>query len=361
MSLPYFLSPKTFTIQWHLTEKCNWRCKHCYRDGCTVKELNFKAITGILRQCLELFSALNVRNLRSGINIGGGEPFLRKDLFKFLSVLDRHKDLLRVTIMTNGSLITNEIVKKLEKIKVVRIIQVSLEGLSDSNDDIRGNGSFEKIVNAIKLLKKHNIITRVSLTVTKKNLPEIEKLAIYLKRIGVNSFGMRRYVPMGRGKQLVKHMLSPLELKEFYYKREELKKKLDEYRKFIISYGCEDGIFCRYYGLNYYHCRITEGDHLNIFANGNILACRRFPVVVGSVLKKDLLNVHFTSNKLFKYRNLENAHILCKKCPHFKYCLGGAMCVTSAYFGTPFAPDPQCWRLFKELPDQHMFKDERIE
>jgi len=357
MSLPYFLSPKRFIIQWHITERCNWQCKHCYRDDSIVKELNSRPLTYILRQCLESFKALGVKGSAAEINIGGGEPFLRKDFFKFLALLNKNKNLFTVNIMTNGSFITNGIVKDLKKLKILNRIQVSLEGLSDSNDEIRGRGSFEKIVNAIKLLSKHNISTRVSLTLTRKNLPEIERLAVYLKGIGVNAFGIRRYVPIGRGKQLEKDMLSPLELKEFYYKREELKKKLDEHKKFIFSYGCEDGIFCRYYAHPYYYCGVIKGHLLNILANGDILACRRFPIVVGNVLKKDLLTTHFMSEKLSKYRDFENTHPLCKRCPHFRYCLGGAKCITSAYFGTPFAPDPQCWILFKELPDRQMFKD----
>jgi len=356
MSVPYFLSPRTFIIQWHPTERCNWHCKHCYRESRFVKELDFKSLKDILRQCLQLLNAINITGPRVHMNICGGEPFLRKDLFKLLTLIDKHKDLFRVQILTNGSLITDEISKDLKKIRTLSPIQVSLEGLQDTNDEVRGKGSFEKVVKAINLLKKNNIPTRVSLTLTRKNLPEIEKLAIYLKGIGVTSFGIRRYVPIGAGKQLEKDMLSPLEIKEFYCKREELKKKLDEHKKFIISYGCEDGIFLNQSGRYYCQCGVVKGNHLTIFANGDILACRRFPEVVGNALKKDMLNIHFTSDNLSKYRNLENAHPLCKKCPNFKFCLGGAKCISSAYFGNPFAPDPQCWRLFKELPGQQMFK-----
>jgi len=352
MSLPYYLSPEIFIIQWQMTEKCNWYCKHCYREDNTLKELDFGTLNYILKQCLELFNALNLKGHYPQINIGGGEPFLRNDLLKFLSLLDRYKDSLSVLMVTNGSLITEELAKELKKIKVLRRIQVSLEGFEDSNDYIRGKGSFEKIIKAAKLLIKQNIETRISLTLIKKNLPDIEKLAIYLRDIGVNSFGIRRYVPLGRGKQLRKHMLSPLELKEFYYRKEELKKRLDEPNKFIITDGCDDGLFSRRNGKQ---CGVIKGHILNIFTNGHISSCRRIPVTVGSVLKKDLLNTHFTSDKLSEYRNLENAHPLCKKCSDFKFCLGGAKCVTFAYFGTPFAPDPQCWRLFKELPDQRMF------
>ncbi|KPK98820.1 MAG: hypothetical protein AMJ95_02445 [Omnitrophica WOR_2 bacterium SM23_72] len=359
MSLPYFLSPSRFIIQWHITERCNWHCRHCYRqEGLSIPEFDIKVLRNILGQCLALFHALRVRGHRARIDIGGGEPFLKKDLFKFLTFLDKYKDLFRVAIMTNGSFITEKTAEAIKKIRTLGSIQISLEGLCDTNDEIRGKGSFEKAIKAIRLLKKHKIHIRVSLTLTRKNLPEVKTLAFFLKEVGVNSFAIRRYVPIGRGKELEKDMLSPLELREAYYKREELKKKLDEYKKFTIVYGCEDGIFCCQDGRPFNPCAVIKGDHLNIFANGDILACRRFPIVVGNIQKKDLLNTHFSSQELYKYRDPQNLHPLCKKCSYFNLCLGGAKCVTSAYFGTPFAPDPQCWRLFKELPDQQMFSKE---
>lgn len=357
MKAKEYIQHPEFIIQWHITERCNWYCKHCYQETRDYKELPFKEIKFVFKQCLDLFRALRIPQDRAHINIGGGEPLLRKDFFKILALFKQHSDYIKYQIMTNGSLITDSVARDLAK-NGVRGVQVSLEGLEETNDKIRGKGSFQKIINAIKLLRRHNIEARVSLTLTKMNLDELEDFSVYLKPIGVSSIGMRRYVPVGRGKQLERFMLSPLELRNFYLKREELRKLLNERGKFFISHGCEDAIFFSQSNSiwQYHNCSVTTGHHLTIFSNGDILACRRCPIVVGNVLQDNLLDVYFSSDKLWSLRNLDNAHPLCRKCPFFKTCLGGAKCVTFAYFKTPFAPDPQCWRLFKKLPEVDKFK-----
>lgn len=220
-----FLCPPYFVIQWHLTERCNWRCKHCYQNGRKVKELSFRELKSILPQCLELFEALQIKPGFARINIGGGEPFLRNDFFKFLSLLTKYKRSVKSIIMTNGELITDAIAKDLKKMGMFSV-QVSLEGLRQTNDAIRGNGAFDTAIRAIKLLRKNKVITRVSLTLTKMNLSEVDGLARYLKELGINSLGIRRYVGLGRGKLLKESMLSPLEQEDFYFKKENLKKSL---------------------------------------------------------------------------------------------------------------------------------------
>lgn len=354
-----FVRPQCFVIQWELTERCNWRCKHCYGDKERVEELPFKALKKTFAQCLELFEALKIMPGFARINIGGGEPFLRKDFFEFLSLLAKYRGLVRSCIMTNGSFITDGIARDLKKMGIFRV-QVSLEGLKETNDAMRNKGSFDNTIKTIKLLRKYDIPTRVSMTLTKINLGEVDTLASYLKEIGVDIFGIRRHSLIGRGEQLLNSVLSPLEQKNFYFKRIEMKNRLDEEGKFFIPNGCEDGIsFLEEQSLGKMNCggncEVIRGRHLSIFTNGDILACRRFPVIVGNVLRETLLNVYFSSDKLWEFRNLNNAHPLCKKCPVFNSCLGGAKCVSRAYFKKDFDPDPQCWRLFKELPSQSLF------
>ncbi len=348
--------PPEFIIQWHLTEKCNWDCKHCYQDARDPNELSFRQLQTVFIKVVEFFSALHIPKNRAYVNIGGGEPLLRKDLFGFLEVVKKYRNYITIRIMTNGSLITDSIAKDLKKVGV-KGMQVSLEGLKKANDKIRGEGSFYKTIEAIELLIKNDLNTRVSLTLTKTNISELEKLAIYLKSIGVTTFGIRRYVPIGVGAQIIKKMLSPLELRNYFIKKEELKRNIDEPGKFGITHGCEDGIYCSgvNFGFSHYSCGVVKGRHLNIFANGDILICRRLPIVVGNILKDSLLDVYFSSKQLWNFRNLDNMHRLCKECSFFQHCLGGARCISYAYFGNAFAPDPQCWRLFEKIPGVKRF------
>lgn len=358
-----FVRPSHFVIQWELTERCNWHCKHCYGDKERIEELPFKALKKTFTQCLELFETLKIRPGFARINISGGEPFLRKDFFEFLSLAAKYRGLVHSCILTNGSFITDSVARDLKKLNIFRV-QVSLDGLKEINDGIRNKGAFDRAIKAIKLLRKYDISTRVSMVLTRINLGEVDILASYLKDIGVNIFGTRRHSPIGRGEQLMSSMLSPLEQRNFYFKRIEMKKRLDEDSKFFISDGCEDGVsFLEEKSLGKINCgkncEVIHGRHLTIFANGDILACRRLPVVIGNVLRDTLLDVYFSSDKLWAFRNLNNAHPLCKKCPVFRSCLGGAKCISRAYFRKDFAPDPQCWRLFKELPSPDLFSEDK--
>jgi len=233
-------------------------------------------------------------------------------------------------------------------------VQVSLEGLKETNDKIRGVGSFKKVITAIESLKKNHIEVRASLTLTRMNVGEIRDLGIYLKKIGVSKFAIRRYSSAGQGRQLEEAMLSPMEVKKYYEMRDKIKEELEDLPRFIISSNCEDAIYTATrtdsLGSHQVVCGLITGHNFTIFTNGDVLACRRCPIVAGNVLKDNLLDIYFTFDTLWKLRNLDNAHDLCKKCAYFKYCFGGAKCLAYFYFDNPMAPDPQCFHLFEKSP-----------
>jgi MoaA/NifB/PqqE/SkfB family radical SAM enzyme len=77
-----------FLIQWHLTERCNLSCSHCYQEGTKTGELTLPDIKETVTEISEMFSAWTERYgvaVSPSFNITGGEPFLRKDLFDILS------------------------------------------------------------------------------------------------------------------------------------------------------------------------------------------------------------------------------------------------------------------------------------
>ena len=143
MKLKEHIRHDYFVIQWHLTERCNWQCLHCYQEKREFKELSYSEIKNVFKQCLDLFQALHIPREMAHINIGGGEPLLREDLFKILSLFKNERSRIIYKIMTNGSLITDSIAKRLS-VYGVSGVQVSLEGLEEHNDMIRGKGSFKK-------------------------------------------------------------------------------------------------------------------------------------------------------------------------------------------------------------------------
>lgn len=353
------LIPSSFHLQWHITERCNWNCRHCYKDK-DREELSVEELYRIFLQFIRLLDILKIRNNLAALNITGGEPMLREDFFLFLERITRLKKRFRIGIMTNGSLITSESAKRL-KSSGVDSVQVSLEGLEKNNDAIRGKGSFQRIIRALKILVKNNLEVKVSLTLTRKNLKDLPQLVKLCEKLKVAAIGARRFVPIGRGIGLKKYMLSPLQQRKVYLWREQ-QRVIHSFQgnKLGLWHGCEDGIGL--YKTLFPHrisslhaCGVIEGRGLTILPSGDVFACRRLPIKIGNVLKEDLAHIYLFSEKFWQLRNLYNANDLCKKCVAFRYCLGGAKCITYGYFNKLSAPDPQCWRIFNKLPTEKLF------
>ena len=62
----------------------------------------------------------------------------------------------------------------------------------------------------------------------------------------------------------------------------------------------------------------------------------------------------YNSKSMKKLRNINDINDVCYECPNFEKCKGGAKCVAFSYFNNAQAPDPQCWRLFSDLPDSSL-------
>jgi len=344
--------PEIFILQWHITEKCNWRCKHCYQESYDTPEMDFEMLKDVLDQYANLLKKWQIPKERARIQITGGEPFIRQDFLPFLGKVYELSDGFHTTIMSNGSFLTKEIVKTL-KLFGIEKFQVSLEGLEKTNDEIRGEGSFKKTIKAIKLLAWAGINNvRVSLTLTKKNLSEIKELADILAPLSVRSLGVRRIIPCGTGAQLKKEVLEPQELRGVYKEIEEINKLLLRKNYALkVGGGCENGIFNDEISnpdlMSHNLCGIISGRILTILPNGNVLACRRLPIKLGNLYEKPLEEIYY-SPLYEEWRSQKDLTEECRACSSFTNCFGGAKCVTYAMTDKT-SPDVQCWKLFKNL------------
>ena len=103
---------KRFILQWHLSEACNLKCKHCYQESHIPVQLIYSQLLDILGQYKELLKKLNVKG---HINLTGGEPLCCPFFFDILNEFKKDKDLYSYSILTNGTLITDEIAKKISE------------------------------------------------------------------------------------------------------------------------------------------------------------------------------------------------------------------------------------------------------
>lgn len=147
-----------------LTNTCNLSCKYCYASGGTYGK---KAQLISEREIEEYLSCLFTNNYNSvdTVFFFGGEPLMNMkaieatcDFFKKLLKNKLIAKLPQYTLVTNGTLITEKIAKFLSKEEI--IITVSIDGPKTINDinryDKSGNGSYERIINGIRLLKNAN-------------------------------------------------------------------------------------------------------------------------------------------------------------------------------------------------------------
>jgi radical SAM protein with 4Fe4S-binding SPASM domain len=313
-----------------------------------MKELNQRELFIILEQYIDLIKTWEMdKNKRvRKLSLSGGEPLLRKDFFKLLEEIYKNRNMFTsVIVMSNGSTINDKVAKKMKALGVSGV-QISLDGLEKNNDHIRGEGSFRKTMNGIDKLIKNEMTVGISMTVYKGNFDDVEGLIGLCKEMGIGSISLSRLVPMGRAKEL--KILEPLETKKFYEKIMELKREWKG-RGVNVGTHCSDSLWFIEDSNHETHGCSAGYDSFSVLPNGDVVPCRRFPLKVGNVLEKSLIDIWYTSDFLWKLRNKGNISS-CRNCELFAKCLGGARCVSYGYSKDIFASDPQCWKLFKTLP-----------
>lgn len=327
-----------FYFQWHLTERCNRACRHCYQDGTVKPELSLNDLLSVVDRMEE---AVGKWDRVGTLSLTGGEPLLRRDdLHALMDRIDRSAVLAYYDILTNGSLITKEEAKSLAQHPKLRRVQVSLEGATaQTNDAVRGPGSFTSTLEAIRNLRQQDIAVSVMTTLTRMNIGEIPDLIALAGNEGVATLAFERLIPEGTGATMGSQMLSPQELRDVYddiYKRatDSPPVRILLYRPLFALIAPEDptvGAMCS-----------AGNNALTIMPDGTVYPCRRLPIPIGNILTDGLFSIWYDSDVLWKIRNPENLGGKCHDCALLTQCRG---CRAMAYFTTGdfMAEDPQCW------------------
>jgi len=162
-------------VELNILEQCNLRCKHCSLP-------NYDEIMSFER-IKEILSILN-ENKVFELNITGGEVFLHPDILKIID-LACGKYNFATSIVTNATLLTDDILRRIKKYNNLLGFLVSLEGVGEDNDKIRGAGVFKKVNQSIKKLKKFNFHVEISCTINAQNIDKYNKLIDYAKFLNV--------------------------------------------------------------------------------------------------------------------------------------------------------------------------------
>lgn len=335
-----------FAFQWHITDKCDQRCQHCYifseNNETKIKEMSLEELRKVYDNCLEMCETLN----RSPyFYITGGDPILHKDFWTLLKILK--KDNVPFAILGNPFHLTDELCIKLKE-HGCKKYQLSIDGMRETHDAIRKTGSFDTTINKIKCIRNAGIHCAIMTTVSKTNANELLDIIDMVVENGVDIFAFARYCPTSFEKST---HITPSEYRELLDK---CWKKFEQYKDKDTTFNLKDHLWTLYLyekglfnipdGLNqdmiYEGCNCGN-THMTILPNGDVYACRRMESVIGNVFNERLANI-FTGEKMSYYRQYDKFE-KCSSCELLSFCRG-CPAVAYGYTHNFYASDPQCFK-----------------
>ena len=318
-------------LTWELTYACNLQCVHCLsssgqRDPRELTTAEAKQVLDELRD-LQVFY----------INIGGGEPMVRRDFFELLEYSIANG--IGVKFSTNGAFIDAEKARRLAAMDYLDI-QISLDGIDAvTNDAVRGPGSYEMARRAMDNLAAANFGPfKISVVVTRHNVDQLDEFKALADSYGAQ-LRITRLRPSGRGADTW-HDLHPTNAQQ------------RQIYNWLMAHG--DNVLT---GDSFFHLNAL-GDALPglnmcgagrvvclIDPIGDVYAC---PFVIhdefkaGSVRDEGGFSHIWKQSPLFLELREPQSAGACSSCGSYDACQGG--CMAAKFFtGLPLdGPDPEC-------------------
>ncbi len=182
------------------TYRCNLHCSMCYQNNHNrfVSEL-------CLRDIEKIFTGSGIKQ----IHLVGGEIFIRKDIYDILRFFNSTMDC--ISIQTNGTLISDEGVGLINEMDRIKEMWFSLDGIRDSHDLIRGQGSFDKTIKTIKSFIGSKCVV-INSVIMKNNINDMLNLYEMADSMGVDKIVFQ--FEMKYDKEALKRTSTKLEMLE---------------------------------------------------------------------------------------------------------------------------------------------------
>ncbi|RPJ55630.1 MAG: SynChlorMet cassette radical SAM/SPASM protein ScmE [Acidobacteria bacterium] len=174
-------TPRTLDIE--ITARCNLRCRYCYFFHNPAVEYRDLPTD----EWLKFFDELGSFGIMNVI-LAGGEPFIREDLTTLLEGIVRNR--MRFSLLSNGTLIDDEIAAFIAGTRRCDYVQVSLDGSCAAvHDSCRGKDSFDGAIRGIRTLQRHRVNVAVRVTIHRNNVNDLENIArLLLEELNLPGF-----------------------------------------------------------------------------------------------------------------------------------------------------------------------------
>ena len=250
------------------TSACNLHCTGCWAAEYGNKlNLSFDEIDSIISQGKELGVYMYIYT--------GGEPLVRKK--DLIAICEKHSDC-QFLSFTNATLIDEAFAEDMLRVKNF-IPAISVEGFEEATDGRRGNGTYQKVVKAMKILKEKHLPFGLSCCYTSQNLDSISSFEFIDQMIkwGAKFVWYFHYMPVGN--DAVPELLPNPEQREFMYHR------IREIRSTKPIFAMDFQNDGEYVG----GCIAGGRRYLHINANGDVDPCVFIHYSDSNIRKKTLL------------------------------------------------------------------------
>jgi len=325
------LRASAFTLQWHLTQACDLRCRHCY-DRSSRPAMTLDQGIRVLDQ---LYDFCRTHHLYGQVSFTGGNPLLSEH-FHQLYREARARGLLTAIL---GNPISLESLEKILDSGMPEFYQVSLEGLAGHNDYIRGKGHFATVVDFLAVLRQKRIFSMVMLTLTRANLDQVLPLAEILGD-RVDLFTFNRLAMVGEGAALAS--VEPAAYRQFLaeYLRVAKTNPILRLKDNLLNVLLDEQGLPLTGGCAGHGCGAAF-NFVALLPDGEVHACRKLPSPLGNILQTPLTEI-FHSPLAERYRQGSSA---CATCAIRPAC-GGCPAVTQGFGLDIFSDlDPYCWKM----------------
>ena len=359
------------TVELAITNRCNLRCLYCAHFG-SADDVGRDLPT---EEWLEFFEELRECAVLEAC-LCGGEPFMRDDLKELVESIVRNR--MRFSILSNGTLITDEMAAFLKSTRRCNYVQVSIDGASpEPHDAARGKGNFQRAVEGLKSLQKHAVPVAVRVTIHKHNVHNLDEIAhLLLEDLGLPSFSTNSASYQG---------LCRLNAEDIQLNMEERSLAMETLLKLNLKYSGRIGASAgplaearmwiemerarsgRQPTITEQGCLLSCGGvfrKMGVRADGVMVPCSQMPhIELGQINQVSLREAWQNHQELQRMRDRRTIPLtdfqFCAGCEYIAYCTGSCPALAYTVTGQENHPNPQdCLKRFLEqggrLPDEKL-------
>jgi SynChlorMet cassette radical SAM/SPASM protein ScmE len=352
-------TPKSFEIE--ITTRCNLRCAYCSH----FTSAGDVSLDLPLEQWLQFFEELN-RCAVTEVCLSGGEPFYREDLKEIITGIVKNR--MRFNILSNGTLITDDMAQFLTNTRRCNSVQVSIDGsIATTHDAFRGKGTFYQALEGLKTLMRQGINATVRVTIHRKNVRELADIArLLLEEVGLSSFSTNSASFMGLCRKNADQLqLTPEERTLAMETLLQLTKKcngrigaqagpLAEARTWLKMEKARKNGPAEKRVRGYLTGCGGAWSKMAVRADGVMVPCSQMPhIELGRINQADVMEVWQNHPDLWRIRNRNTIALssfdFCRGCDYIHYCTGNCPALAGNLVGEVNHPSPDaCLKRFLE-------------